>query len=86
MAEEQLYYVQDTRQMVGNCVLWWCPEGKGYTTQLDQAGLYTKDQILSMRSTDIGWPKKYVERYVVRHVRHDNLLQEVETIERVRGR
>jgi hypothetical protein len=37
----QLYYVQDTRQMVGNCMLWWCPDRKGYTTQIDEAGLYT---------------------------------------------
>ena len=34
---EPLYYIQDTRQVCGNAALWWRSEGKGYTTNLDEA-------------------------------------------------
>lgn len=32
-----LYYIQDTRQIVGNCALWWRKDGHGYTCNLDEA-------------------------------------------------
>jgi hypothetical protein len=32
-----LYYLQDTRQIVGNCALWWKLNGQGYTCNLDEA-------------------------------------------------
>lgn len=34
---EELYYIQDTRNYVGNSVLWWRPNGTGYTTNLVEA-------------------------------------------------
>lgn len=71
---EQLYYVQDTRQIVGNCVLWWCPDSNGYTTQLNEAGLYTRERVLRMRDTDRPWPKELVESCVVTHVRQGHLV------------
>jgi len=82
---EQLYYIQDSRQMVGNCILWWCPDSKGYTTQIDEAGLYTKKEVEGMRSTDVGWPKEFVDAHVSKHVRRDRLRQ-ADTVETVRGR
>lgn len=59
-----LFYVQDSRGCVGNDVLWWRAGGKGYTTDLSEAGLYPKAEAQSMhnnRTTDIPWPKDYVE-------------------------
>lgn len=56
--DDGLCYVQDSRSYVGNCPLWWRPEGKGYTTNLDDAGRYTFDEAMRMhesRSTDIPW-------------------------------
>lgn len=58
MPDSSLCYVQDSRSYVGNCPLWWRPEGKGYTTNLDEAGRYTFDEAMRMheiRSTDIPW-------------------------------
>lgn len=70
------FYIQDTRQYVGNCVLWWCPNSGGYTTQIDEAGLYTEEEankICSNRNTDIAWPQDVVEKSIVKHVRIERL-------------
>jgi hypothetical protein len=61
---DDLYYLQDSRSYVGNDVLWWAKDGNGYTTDLSKAHVYSKaDAILhhEMRSTDIPWPKAYVD-------------------------
>lgn len=61
---DDLYYLQDSRSYVGNDVLWWCPEGAGYTTDLRKAGVYTKEEAQAkhnFRSTDIPWPKAYID-------------------------
>ena len=59
---QNLYYVQDSRQYVGNDMLWWA-EGGGYTTNLNKAALYHKDEALEIRAnrgTDIIWPRQYI--------------------------
>lgn len=71
--DNALYYVQDTRQIVGNCMSFWCPKGAGYTCELDQAGLYTGAQVAGMRAEDRPWPRAYILANVVRHVRVDLL-------------
>lgn len=74
---EKLFYVQDSRQMVGNCMSWWCPDGRGYTSEIGKAGLYPLARIERMRDTDIPWPKEIVEEAVVRHVRADRIKRSV---------
>jgi len=69
------YYVEDSRRPVGNCMLWWRPEGKGYTTQIEEAGLYSAEQVKQMRSSDVGWPEPFVRKHLVGHVRRDRLKQ-----------
>jgi len=72
----QMYYIQDTRQYVGNCVLWWRPGGKGYTTEIKKAGLYTEKEardIEGNRGTDVAWERESVERCIVNHVRMEHL-------------
>jgi len=59
--EEELFYVQDTRTIVGNTVMWWCPDGKGYTCDLKSAGKYTAAECRKMRVTDVPWPCKQVD-------------------------
>lgn len=73
-----LYYVEDTRQIVGNCVLWWAKESRGYTCELSEAGLYTREQVLRMRDTDRPWPREIAEAAVVQHVRKDQIHRAVD--------
>jgi hypothetical protein len=59
-----LYYLQDSRSYVGNDVLWWAKDGKGYTTDLSKAHIFTKAEAVSRhesRGTDIPWPKEYID-------------------------
>lgn len=58
------YYLQDSRNYVGNDVLWWGKDCKGYTTDLRQAQVFSKDEALrrhELRETDIPWPKVYID-------------------------
>lgn len=58
------YYLQDSRSYVGNDVLWWGLGGNGYVTDVRKAQCYSKDDAVAMhraRSTDIPWPKAYIE-------------------------
>lgn len=62
---EQKFYLQDKRQYVGNDILWWAKDGKGYTTDLSKAEVFTKDKALRQHECrpdiDIPWPKQYVD-------------------------
>ena len=58
------FYLQDSRSYVGNNVLWWAKNNKGYTTDLSKAEIYPKEQAARMnatRPTDIPWPKSYID-------------------------
>jgi hypothetical protein len=60
----ELYYLQDSRSYVGNDVLWWAKDGKGYTTDLSKAHVYDRAAALAQhnsRPTDIPWPKAYID-------------------------
>lgn len=54
-----------------NCALWWKPEGMGYTTDLDKAGLFRERA--ARRSIDIPIHRDVARRHAVTHVRLDNL-------------
>jgi hypothetical protein len=65
--ENDLYYIQDSRNYVGNSPLWWGENYGGYTCDIDKAGLYTKDEAMKLfddRSTDIPWKKEDVEKAI----------------------
>ena len=68
MATTQFYYVQDTRDFVGNSMLWWRPDGAGYTTDLSQAGQYNHKP--TNRDTDILWPVGYINSIAQLSVDH----------------
>ena len=75
----EMYYIQDTRQFVGNDVLWWGPDRKGYTCKIDQAGLYTKEEAIAQfksRETDVPWPQEYIDGVTSRVVDHQAMKRE----------
>jgi len=59
-----LFYLQDSRDYVGNDILFWAKNEKGYTTDLNNAETYTKKEAVAQhnrRESDIPWPKDYVD-------------------------
>ena len=65
------YYVQDARSYVGNAVLWWAIDGKGYVTDLSKAHKYSWEEIQNFiggRSTDIIWEAEHVEGAIRKYV------------------
>ncbi len=74
MAERE-YLILDMREVVGNCALFWRPEGRGYTCNLDEAGLYTYEEAMSHRDTDIPVHIDTARGSAVTHVRRDWLRQ-----------
>lgn len=50
----KLFYIQDSRNYVGNNVLWWRVNGQGYTTNLAEA--HKVDENWVGRASDILWP------------------------------
>jgi hypothetical protein len=59
------FYLQDSRSYCGNDVFWWSKDGKGYTTDISKAHIYTKDEAVRQhneRETDIPWPKSYIDQ------------------------
>lgn len=71
LVDDALYYVQDLRAVVGNCGVWWAPDGAGYVCSIDAAGKYTGARCAGMRGTDVPWPVEYVLSRTIRHVRID---------------
>lgn len=60
----ELFYLQDSRSYVGNNVMWWAENGNGYTTDISKAHVYTRAEAQAHhddRSTDIPWPKEYID-------------------------
>jgi len=73
---ERMYYIQDARQVVGNCALWWCVDGHGYTCDIEEAGKWPESEALKLgewRETDIPFPVDQVREHVVNHVRVEHL-------------
>jgi hypothetical protein len=78
--EQQLYYLQDSRQFVGNCMLWWRKGGAGYCCDLAEAGLFTKEEAYrqhAMRETDVPWPKAYIDTRAALYVDHQRADREL---------
>lgn len=73
MTAPRLYYVQDTRQLCGNCAFWWGKNRNGYVCNLDDAHVFTEEDIRKQqwRATDIPRPKDEVDALAIKHVRGD---------------
>jgi hypothetical protein len=75
-----VYLIQDTRQFVGNCVLWWCPKGAGYTTEFTEAGRFTEEEIRGNRDTDVAIPIEAATAACVTHVRAETLSRALDAM------
>lgn len=56
--KEDMYYIQDSRQFVGNSMLFWRYSSEGYTTDLEDAAEFTYEdakRICDQRDTDKMW-------------------------------
>jgi hypothetical protein len=81
--DNDLYYLQDKRSYVGNDILWWGKNGCGYTTDLRNAKVYTKEDALKQhmsRETDIPWPKAYIDARTrpavdMQYIKRDDALE-----------
>lgn len=63
--DEELFYIQDTRQYIGNALLFWGKQG--YTNHISQAQTYSKDEAFrknQRRHTDVPWPKSYIDAHI----------------------
>jgi hypothetical protein len=59
---EDRFYMQNG--FVGNDILWWKKGRAGYTTDITQAHIFTKEEAVGqnkMRHEDIPWPAEYIE-------------------------
>lgn len=68
--QDEMYYIQDTRQYVGNAILWWGIDGGGYTCDITKAGKYTYEQAkrICERKTDRAWACSYIDKNAKAHV------------------
>ncbi|MCB5187405.1 hypothetical protein LG200_05220 [Methylobacillus caricis] len=74
-----LYYLQDSRDFVGNNVLWWTKDGIGYTTDLSQAEVFSKVDAFKQhasRVSDFPWPKAYIDSKARAAVDFQDISQE----------
>jgi len=79
------YYIQDKRQTVGNCILFWREEGRGYTTNLDEAWLVEENW--KGRTTDVLWPEEILRSLAKPRVDHQDLPErgQLEFLNRISG-
>lgn len=61
MNTEELYYIQNG--YVGNAILWWGINSRGYTTDITKAGKYTKEEAekIIQRPQDIAWLCEHID-------------------------
>lgn len=84
--EDSFFYIQCT-DADGDLVLWWKPKCSGYTSRIEEAGLYTRDEAAAIkraRGTDIPWPVSQIEKVARRYV-HVDALHELKAAMRERG-
>ena len=70
------WYVQDSRAYVGNSILWHAKGKSGYTTNPEEAHIFTGEEAFALhasRSTDKPWPKKYIDSKKTYHVDAQNV-------------
>ncbi len=74
---ETLFYIKNSKSIVGNSVIWWRPKSEGYTCNLDEAGKYSESEARSIvrcrPQEDSMWPVEQIDSIAQRHVTSDSL-------------
>ncbi len=84
MAETRQFYIQDSRGFTGNSVIWWRPNGEGYTNDLDEAWMVDEDlasEICRCRASDKMWSCNEIDAKAQRHFDMQR-LKEIEEVSR----
>ncbi len=71
---DKKYYIQNG--IVGNCILWWAKDDRGYTCEIEKAEQYTEEEAdKRVRHKEKKWPIDLVQACIIQHVRMDFLTQ-----------
>lgn len=73
------FVLQDSRSNTGDRLMFWAKDGAGYTTNLDAAQRYTKEQATCQnecRESDLPWPLAYLEQVAEWAVDHQYVKSE----------
>ena len=65
------YYIHNKRKgYVGNCMVWWRKGHHGYTCNIDDAHIFTEDELPKyLEAGDlVAYPVEYIDSIVRRHV------------------
>jgi hypothetical protein len=75
---EPLFYIQCISNYAYDYILWWKPDSKGYTHDLNKAGLYTAEEaqsICAMRGEEVAWPEDVIKKHIEASVSIEVLRQ-----------
>lgn len=64
LKQNQEFYYLHNGQYVGNAMLWWRQNGAGYTTNIDEAHKFTREEAYNYhraRKTDVPWNADHVD-------------------------
>jgi len=75
MADRHEYYIRCTSETIGNSTLWWRQYGAGYTCDLKQAGLFTKEFIKKLNAGTMAHHKDEIEPIIENHVSVNVLMK-----------
>lgn len=61
-----MYYIRN-EGYVGNALVWWCEDGKGYTTDIRKAGKYTLERAkqICKRDVDSAYKCSYIDNLLI---------------------
>ena len=75
---EPMFFIMDTRQIVGNCVMFWGKNRCGYVCDINEAGRYTAKEAHTGRDTDVPVSVELAEKLAISHVRVEHLAQNMD--------
>jgi hypothetical protein len=63
-----VYYLQDTRSLCGQSMMFWVQDGLGYSVDVRKAQLFKKGEAPTSRGTDQPWPADMIRKNIELHV------------------